>query len=132
MVETEAEITLVEIERKQREASPRVTPSTTPTSKGEGPISSKARLPELTIQSFDGTLTNWISFWDSYKAGIHSNPDLSEVAKFTYLQTLLEKSAKDAISGLSLTDAIMTKWLPYCKNDLATSNRYLVSTWNYC
>ena len=102
--------TLVRIDQKRREASPRVTPSTATPLDLEGrvtsrPTHSKARLPKLTIHSFDGTLTDWIPFWDSYKAAIHTNPDLSNVDKFTYLQSLVERSAKDAISGLSLTEA---------------------------
>ena len=52
-------------------------------------------------------LTNWISFWDSYRVAIHTNPDLSNADKFTYLQSLVERSAKDAISGLSLTTPLI-------------------------
>ena len=64
-----------------------------------------ARLPKLTLKHFNGTLTGWSSFWDSYKTAIHNNANLSDTEKFTYLQSLLEGRAKDAISGLTLTDA---------------------------
>ena len=67
------------------------------------PSRSKMRLPKLVLKSFDGDITKWTSFWDSYKSAIHSDPDLSNVDKFTYLQGLLEKSARDSISGLALT-----------------------------
>lgn len=65
----------------------------------------QSRLPQLDLQNFDGDVTKWFTFWDASKAAIHSNPDISEIEKFTYLQTLLERSAKDAISGLTHTAA---------------------------
>ena len=102
--------TLVKIDRYAREASPRVTPSTARSLEGGAesrPPSAhnKTRLPKLILNKFDGDLTKWHSFWDSYDVAIHSNPELSSVDKFTYLRTLVEHSAKDAISGLSLTAA---------------------------
>ena len=36
---------------------------------------------------------------------MHNNPELSDVNKFTYLQPLLQKEAKDSIAGLALTSA---------------------------
>ena len=63
------------------------------------------RLPKLAIKPFKGDLTAWTTFWDSYKAAIHENPSLSEIDKFNYLRSLLQGSALDAISGLTLTAA---------------------------
>ena len=65
----------------------------------------RAKLPKLTLKSFSGDITGWISFWDSYNSAIHQNPDLSDIDKFNYLKSLLEKSAADAIAGLALTTA---------------------------
>ena len=67
-----------------------------------------AKLPKLSLKKYDGTLMTWSPFWDTYKTAIRSNHSLSSVEKFTYLQTLLEGKAKEAISGLSLTDANYT------------------------
>ena len=67
------------------------------------PRHSKAKLPKLVLKAFDGDITNWTTFWDTYKSAIHSDSSLSKVDKFTYLQTLLEKTAKEAVSGLALT-----------------------------
>ena len=64
-----------------------------------------AKLPKLTLKSFNGDITTWISFWDSYQSAIHQNPELSDIDKFNYLKSLLEKSAADAIAGLALTTA---------------------------
>ena len=58
-----------------------------------------AKLPKLTLRSFNGDITGWISFWDSYNSAIHQNPDLSDIDKFNYLKSLLEKSAADALAG---------------------------------
>ena len=61
------------------------------------------RLPELKLLHFTGDMTKWIPFWDSYKAAIHEDPELSDIDKFTYLRSLLEHTASEAISGLALT-----------------------------
>ena len=85
-------------------------PSTaTATSSRDDPLPADAacrvKLPKLTIRPFDGDITKWTSFWDSYESAIHTNSKLSEVDKFNYLQSLLERTAREAISGLSLTAA---------------------------
>ena len=64
-----------------------------------------AKLPKLTLKSFNGDITTWISFWDSYNSAIHQNTELADIDKFNYLKSLLEKSAADAIAGLALTTA---------------------------
>ena len=47
----------------------------------------------------------WPTFWDSYESAIHNNTGLSIVDKFNYLRSLLERSAYDAIAGLTLSAA---------------------------
>ena len=42
-------------------------------------------------------------FWDSFESAIDRNTGLSEIDKFNYLKSLLEKSATETISGLTLT-----------------------------
>ena len=77
-------------------------------SDGVGPSSgtlSKAKLPKLDLPVFKGDITEWTTFWDMYESAVHSNSNLSSVQKFTYLRTLLSHSAKDAIAGLTLSDA---------------------------
>ena len=65
----------------------------------------KVRLPKLTIKPFNGQLTMWTPFWDSFSSTIHENPELSSVDKFNYLRSLVTHSALEAISGLTLTGA---------------------------
>ena len=68
-------------------------------------IASRIWLPKLTTHPFDGDITKWTSFWDSFKSAIHNNNDLSEVDKYNYLQSLVECRARNAILGLTLTAA---------------------------
>ena len=63
------------------------------------------KLPKLTLRSFNGDITKWTSFWDSYESAIHNNGNLSDIDKFNYLNSLLEPTARDAVSGLALTAA---------------------------
>lgn len=47
-------------------------------------------------------VTQWTVFWDS-KSAIHENPTLSHTDKFNYQTSLLERSARESIAGLTLT-----------------------------
>ena len=60
------------------------------------------KLPKLGLPRFSGEVTEWLTFLDSYQAGMRNNPSLLPVQKFTYLLSLVSKSAKEAIAG---TDA---------------------------
>ena len=69
------------------------------------PTADKVKLPKLTIQRFNGELTTWMTFWDSFKSAVHDNPSLTDMDKFNYLRSYLERSALEAVSGLTLTSA---------------------------
>ena len=75
----------------------RPVPSTTP--------ENKVRLPKLTIKPFNGKLTAWTPFRDSFNSAIHENPELSKVDKFNYLRSMVTHAAAEAICGLTLTSA---------------------------
>lgn len=62
----------------------------------------KVKLPKIEIPSFDGEITKFQAFWDSFETCIHKS-DLSGIEKFTYLKSKLIGKASEAISGLSLT-----------------------------
>ena len=96
---------LLTMQKVITQLSTRVSKPSTGTTKEElGVLSNRqARLPKLALPSFDGTLTNWVSFWELYEVAVHSNPELSDVQKFSYLKSLVEGSAKEAIDGLSLS-----------------------------
>lgn len=63
------------------------------------------KLPKLTTRKFNGDLTRWVTFWDSFESAVHNNPSLTDVDKFNYLKSYLESSAAEAIAGLTLTSA---------------------------
>ncbi len=64
----------------------------------------KVKLPKLSLlPRFNGDLMKWSTFWDSYESAIHKNDDLTDVDKFNYLRSLLERTALDTISGLTLS-----------------------------
>ena len=75
---------------------------------GATPLSSitpRVKLPKLSIKKFNGDLTKWVTFWDSFDSSIHSNPSLSNVDKFNYLNSFLESTAAESVAGLTLTSA---------------------------
>ena len=63
----------------------------------------RVKLPKLTLRAFNGDITTWTTFWDSYEAAIHKNSELSDIDKFKYLKSLLERTAQETITGLTLT-----------------------------
>ena len=65
----------------------------------------KVKLPKLSLKTFNGDLTTWTAFWDTFESSIHNNTDLSAIDKFNYLNSLLEGNAATAISGLMLSSA---------------------------
>ncbi|XP_053398141.1 uncharacterized protein LOC128556614 [Mercenaria mercenaria] len=56
------------------------------------------KLPKLTLPTFDGDLTTWQTFWDSFESSVHLNASLSDVQKFNYLKSLLQGTASWCIS----------------------------------
>ena len=68
-------------------------------------IGQRVKLPRLSLKKFNGDLTTWTPFWDSFKSSIHGNDELTSIDKFNYLNSLLESSAAAAIAGLTLSEA---------------------------
>ena len=64
-----------------------------------------ARLPKISIATFDGNPLQYQSFMDSYESSINSSEQLTDIEKFLYLKGLLKGRALNTIEGLSLTDA---------------------------
>ena len=70
-----------------------------PVSLTEPPVSvpiPRVKLPKLSLRRFNGDITKWASFWDSFDSAIHSNASLSGVDKFNYLNSLLESTPLSA------------------------------------
>ena len=45
----------------------------------------QVKLPKLELKPFDGSALNWQSFWDRFDSSIHTNTDLNDIDKFSYL-----------------------------------------------
>ena len=58
----------------------------------------------LTKLSFSRNPLDWLTFWDSFQAAIHLNPNLSGIQKFNYLKSQLQGDAARCIDGIPLSD----------------------------
>ena len=85
------------------------------------------QLPELKLLHFNGDMTKWTPFWDSYKAAIHEDSELSDIDKFTYLRSLLEHTASEAISGLTLTAANYAEAVDILRKRFGDNDRIIES-----
>ena len=98
---------------EEREVSdpeePHVDPLTTEDSEsipaGLLPRSPHIKLPKLSLKTFGGDLTKQTTFWDTFESSIHQNPTLTIIDKFSYLNSLLESTASEAVAGLTLTSS---------------------------
>ena len=61
-----------------------------------------AKLPKLQITRFNGTHTDWLRFWNQFKAEIDS-ADVPQITKFSYLKELLEPRVRTTVDGLPFT-----------------------------
>jgi hypothetical protein len=50
----------------------------------------KTRLPKLSLLKFNGEITKFRTFWDSFQSAVDNNPNLTPIDKFNYLYSLLE------------------------------------------
>lgn len=96
---------LFKIEKAIGSSPASIPPPTAPSTSSGVVAARKVKLPELSLSHFDGEPTKWYTFWDTFESIIHNNSELTDVNKFTYLRSLLHRSAKDAVAGLSLTAA---------------------------
>ena len=58
-----------------------------------------AKLPKLVITKFKGTHTDWLRFWNQFKAEIDSS-DVSPITKFSYLKELVDPKVRSMIDAL--------------------------------
>ena len=59
----------------------------------------------MSLKKLSGDLTKWTTFWDTFELAVHQNPTLTSIDKFSYLNSLLESTAAEAVAGLTLTSA---------------------------
>ncbi|XP_026671887.1 uncharacterized protein LOC113464700 [Ceratina calcarata] len=63
--------------------------------------STNAHLPKIRIKPFDGNLTEWHTFHDTFKSLIHDNEELPSVQKFHFLKNALQGEAASVVLSLS-------------------------------
>jgi len=63
-----------------------------------------SRLPKLDLPKYSGDPLGWQTFWDSFRAAVHSSTHLTGIEKFNYLRGQLEGEASRTINGLTLTN----------------------------
>lgn len=83
----------------------------------------KVKLPKLVLRPFNGDITMWNTFWESYDSAVHRNRDLSEIDKVNYLNSLLTGTAREAVSGLSLTTANYAEAVAILKKHFGNADR---------
>ncbi|XP_062534711.1 uncharacterized protein LOC134203895 [Armigeres subalbatus] len=66
---------------------------------------SKVKLPELKLPIFNGRMSDWVTFRDTYKNLIHNDVSLSDMDKFTYLRTSLTGDALQEIASIEISSA---------------------------
>ena len=62
------------------------------------------KLPKLTLPSFSGEYTQWVSFWDQFTTLVDSKRDMTNVEKLSYLKLALKGDAAQIVSSLLVTD----------------------------
>ena len=64
----------------------------------------KARLPKLQMSKFDGSVVDWVRFWEQFETEIDKCSSYVAITKFSYLRELLSNQPKTEIAGLSFTE----------------------------
>ena len=59
------------------------------------------KLPRIVLRKSSGDPLDWKSFKETFEAAVHSSDSISNIEKFTYLKTYLDKSALQATARAS-------------------------------
>ena len=94
----------VMIERSKRASQPVVTTSTSQVQQENVISHSKVKLPKLQLRQFHGDPREYKPFRDTFEVSVNKDPTLSNIEKFTYLQSVLHGDALRLVTGLSLTE----------------------------
>ena len=62
------------------------------------------KLPRIVLRKSSGDPLDWKSFKETFEAAVHSSDSISNIEKFTYLKTYLDKSTLQAIEGFPLAN----------------------------
>ena len=62
------------------------------------------KLPKLELFPFNRNKLKWKEFWDWFECTVHKNTKLTDIEKFSYLQSKIVGEARGAIVGLALSN----------------------------
>ena len=65
---------------------------------------SGVRLPKISLPRFNGDITRFYSFWQSFESAIDKNDSLTAIDKFNYLVNVLEGEAFRVVQGLEIVE----------------------------
>ncbi|XP_066958115.1 uncharacterized protein [Macrobrachium rosenbergii] len=82
------------------------------------------KLPRLELLKFGGKITEWMPFWDQFKAIVDDKP-MPPVNKFMYLRSVLEGEARRVIQGLAQTAANYNSACELLKERYAKPNKII-------
>lgn len=68
-------------------------------------ISSKVKLPSISLPDFHGFYNQWMTFHDTFSTLIHNNQQLSNIQKFYYLQSCLKGEAAQLIHSIEISNS---------------------------
>ena len=63
------------------------------------------KLPKISLPTFSGTYTDWMSFIDLFKSSVDSNSMLSNSQKLHYLKASLKGDAAKLLSSVTISDS---------------------------
>ena len=49
------------------------------------PMMGGLNLPQIELPNFNGSIMNWLIFWEQFQAAIYDDPHMGDVDKLTYL-----------------------------------------------
>ncbi|XP_063529012.1 uncharacterized protein LOC134740471 isoform X6 [Cydia strobilella] len=79
------------------------------------PFGESIKYPEISLPSFDGDLTQWLQFRDTFDALVNQ-ASLAPIVKYKYLRSCLQDGALEVISSLDFSeDAYMLAWQMLCE-----------------
>ena len=64
----------------------------------------KPKVSKLHVSKFDGTVTDWVQFWEQFEKKIDKCKHYAAITKLSYLRELLSNQPKTEITGLPFTE----------------------------
>lgn len=88
---------------KKSTNSENVSVSSGGTNAQSGELQSLVKLPPIRLPSFNGHYDSWLEFKDCFLALVHNNNSLSDIQRFYYLKSSLEKDALQVIKSIEVS-----------------------------